>query len=687
MSKAIPTGVVFGFICLLLAAGSGADEVDDFADLDLEELLDVVVTASKHEQDIAESPSAISVITREQIDNSSCTDIICLLRGIPEMDVMNITPMYPSVGARALTDNLGNKVLALIDGREINNEVLGFPFWQATSVHLADIERIEVIRGPGSALYGANAHSAVVSIITRKSTDHTAEIFLGAGELAQSSLHARLGRRFGKWRLQLSGGYGSNNSWRTRDLHERKVARARAVVAHEGDFGVSALQLGLVALEGIYSTVLAPLWLRDGLTGYVMASHATGMIQAQMSFSFADSDIHLDMPLIYNGTEIGKTPDSMLAFNSALDTEVQFTYSFFEGNLLIAGCNHRWITLISEDNQPEETHQHRVGVFLHDEQRLAERLVLTVGARLDYNSLTPLTFSPRVAGVWQFVDDQFLRLAFGIAFRKPNFFNTHMHLKGFRGNPGFEELEEFFLNSIGNQDLDNESITSFETGYRGRFLDNRLNTELVLFYNMYRDGIRNVVNMRISEFGLPDLAQSSMKFQNSGREVDSVGGSASATYRIRKLLYLHANYTYRFSRYMSNPAADDPSAALEGGKGDRVPFEPAHMFNAAVHYLAKSGLRVGVDLHARSATELANPENGGVFDPYVLVPNPAYWYVSGFLAWREQLGSGFVEMGVKAYNTFHIGFRDMAAVTRSDGMVNGGELIGRRIFLYLRGAI
>jgi outer membrane receptor for ferrienterochelin and colicin len=679
-------GVVFVFLCLGLAPLSWAgEEVDDFADLDLEELLDVVVTASKHEQDIAESPSAISVITREQIENTSCSDVICLLRGIPEMDVMSMTPMYPAVGARALTDNLGNKVLALVDGREINNEILGFPFWQSMSVHLGDIERIEVIRGPGSALYGANAHSAVVSIITRKTTDQTAEVFVGAGEHAQSSFHARLGRRFGNWRVHLSGGYEVNDNWRIRDLHEREVARSRLVVAREGREGLSTLQLGLTTLEGIYSTVLAPLWLRDGLLGYAVASHETEMLRAQVSLTLADSDISLDMPLVYNGTKIGEAPDSMKAFNSSLDTELQFTYSFFEGNLLIAGCNHRWITLLSDDNQPEETYQHRVGVFVHDEQRLARRLVLTAGARVDYNNITPLTFSPRVAGVWQFLDDQFLRLAFGIAFRKPNFFNTHLHMKGFKGESGFEELGEFFLNSIGNPDLENESITSFEVGYRGRYLDNRLNTELVLFYNLYRDGIRNVVDMRIGEFGLPDLSRSSMKFQNAGREVDSVGGSVSATFRIRKRFYLHANYTYRFSRYVSSP--DDPVAALEGQKGDRVPFEPAHMFNAAVHYLMKSGVRLGLDVHARSSSDLANPRGGGVFDPFVLVHNPAYWYLSSFLAFRADLGSGYVEMGVKAYNTFHIGFRDMAAVTRADGMVNGGELIGRRIFLYLQGAI
>ena len=161
------------------------DEVglmDEFAFLEEE---DIVYTAAKHEQDIGESPSAITVITREQIENTYCTDVVCLLRGVPEMMVMRIRPMYAAVGARALTDEAGEKVLLLIDGLEINNEIFGTVIWQALPVHLEDIERIEVIRGPGSALYGANAHSAVVSIFTRKKVGDAAETFLGGELLAR----------------------------------------------------------------------------------------------------------------------------------------------------------------------------------------------------------------------------------------------------------------------------------------------------------------------------------------------------------------------------------------------------------------------------------------------------------------------------------------------------------------------
>ena len=171
--------------------------IDDFGEFDLEDLVDVVFTAAKHEQNIADSPSAITVITREQIANTHCTDVACLLRMVPEVDVIRVKPMWAAVGARAFTDFFENRALVLIDGREINDEIFGLVFWQALPVHLDQIERIEVIRGPGSSLYGANAHSLVVSIFTRKIGGNTAEAFLGYGEHNRDSLHLGMGQQFG----------------------------------------------------------------------------------------------------------------------------------------------------------------------------------------------------------------------------------------------------------------------------------------------------------------------------------------------------------------------------------------------------------------------------------------------------------------------------------------------------------
>jgi iron complex outermembrane receptor protein len=150
------------------AATPVEDELmDEFALLEEE---DIVYSAAKHKQEISESPSAVTVITREQIENTHCTDVICLMRMVPEVDVLRMAPGQASVGTRALTNDLANKGLVLVDGREINLEILGLPLWQILRVHLEDIERIEILRGPASALYGANAHSISRGALTPRGT-------------------------------------------------------------------------------------------------------------------------------------------------------------------------------------------------------------------------------------------------------------------------------------------------------------------------------------------------------------------------------------------------------------------------------------------------------------------------------------------------------------------------------------
>jgi outer membrane receptor for ferrienterochelin and colicin len=373
-------------------------------------------------------------------------------------------------------------------------------------------------------------------------------------------------------------------------------------------------------------------------------------------------------------------------FYSNLDADVQITWSPFDGNLLIAGGNYRWITMVSEDNDPKTTYQHRVGFFLHDEQRLFESLILTAGVRIDYNTITPLAVSPRVAVVWRFAPNQMLRLAFGQAFRKPCYFETSIHLTGFKGTAAFPELGDFFKDNIGNEHLGNEKTTSLEAGHRASFLDNRLTVESDVFYTQYRNTVSFQFDIETNPMtGLPDLSRSQMMFRNTGREVDSVGGSVSLTYRVKKTLRVNANYTYRHSWYISEPPGGPPPG--EGAEGERVSWEPEHLANCSFHYLPKGGFRFGAAVHASSSSDYALPEEGSIFGENILVHNPPIFFISGFVAWRIEIGSGWAEAGVRAFNLLNTGFRDLPAMTRMDGTEQGGELLGRRIFFFLRGSI
>jgi iron complex outermembrane receptor protein len=673
--------------------------LDEFAFL-VEE--DVVYTAAKHEQDIGESPSAITVITREQIENTWCTDVVCLLRGVPEMMVMRIRPMYASVGARALTDEAGEKVLLLIDGMEINNEIFGTVMWQTLPVHMEDIERIEVIRGPGSALYGANAHSAVVSIFTRRKIQNTAEIFTGSGEHGRTSLHARVGREFGSWKLRLSGGVDYAYRWRNEewvdklgppvvDPLERRNARLVIRTEYEAAASRTSVQAGMVTAHGPMHSIIGAVGLKDAIFAHFTATHSSEWLKGQLSFNAMDlilaNDTRDNMtefaPIRYAGSKLGEARTDMPILGTTLDAEVQRNWSAFEGNMIVIGGNYRWTGVFSEVLEPESNYQHRVGAYLHYEQRLGERLILTSGIRFDINSITPFTVSPRLAGVWQFATSQHLRLAFGQAFRKPSFLNAQAHVKDVRAESAFPEIEDFMLRAIGNSELENESMTSLEAGYHGRFLEERLSVEAVAYYNRYRDTITFHSDFQM-RMGIPDLLASSAQFRNTGREVDSVGGAASATLSLKELIRVSANYSYRYSFYASDPSGI--ASAGEGEKGDRFPGEPAHLANLNVQFLPQQGFRLGVGVHASSSWKSA-AFAGDLFDPRELKKVPERIFTSVFVAWKLDLLDRWVEIGIRAYNLLSEPFSDYPLVIDHNTTFLGGELLDRRVFLFARGAI
>ena len=664
----------------------GADEegeiIDEFAFLQEE---DIIFSAAKHEQDIAESPSAISVITREQIENTHCVDLICLLRGVPEVDIRRVLSSYVAVGARSLTGETGDKVLLLVDGMEMNDETFGMPIWQAMSVHLEDIERIEVIRGPGSALYGANAFTAIVSVSTHQPEESQARIFVGAGEHDSLGLHLRLDQRLtNSLRLHVSGGRQTGGHWTVRDRRDREVNRVQLRLTHEGKSGTSILQ---GSLEVPRVRIFTKLGVVDVHAGALMANallaHRAEHWKAQIYFRAFDAEFTFDVPLYFQGSQLGKLPEGIDVFASNLDAEFQLDWSPWEGNLLISGGNYRLNTYSSGKNDPSDTYQHRVGVFVQDEQRLLDSLILTGGVRLDWNNISPMALSPRLAAVYRFLKNQHLRAAFGTAFRKPSFLNSSIHVTDVEEN--LAGISEFFQRSIGNRDLENEKLIGFETGYIGRFFGKKLVAEADVFYTMYRDTIAFHTDIAMGNLGMPDLTASTLEYRNEGMDVDSVGGSLSLTCQIRETLRANINYTYRYSYYVSEPS--EHSAGPGEKKGERVPWEPAHVFNASVYYLQKSGLRLGASVHAESSTEMGWTEGGSPFGDAILTHNPAFFFISGFAAWRQVVGDKFWEAGVRAYNVFNDGFRDTQIVIQPDGSELGGQLLGRRIFLYLRAGI
>src|ERR1041385_7845437 len=190
---------VIAFILLhssfILPASSPLPASITAPELTLEQLVDIKVTSvSKRETRLEDSPAAISVVTGEAIRRLGLTTIPEALRLVPGMDVAQINSHAWAVSARGFNDQFANKLLVLVDGRAVYTPSFGGVFWEVQDLPLEDLDRIEVIRGPGGTLWGENAVNGVVNIIT-KSAKETQGLLVpvGGGTIEQPSLLARYG--------------------------------------------------------------------------------------------------------------------------------------------------------------------------------------------------------------------------------------------------------------------------------------------------------------------------------------------------------------------------------------------------------------------------------------------------------------------------------------------------------------
>src|SRR5206468_9676065 len=191
--------LVFNVLFLASAAvGAQLMRVADIADLSIEELGNIQITSvSRHAERLSDAPAAIFVITREDIRRSGATRLPEALRLAPNLEVARVSASPYAISARGFNNTVANKLLVLIDGRTVYTPLFSGVFWDAQDVMLEDVERIEVISGPGATLWGANAVNGVINVITRRASDTDGVFAYGrAGDL-ERGVGARYGGAMG----------------------------------------------------------------------------------------------------------------------------------------------------------------------------------------------------------------------------------------------------------------------------------------------------------------------------------------------------------------------------------------------------------------------------------------------------------------------------------------------------------
>jgi iron complex outermembrane receptor protein len=603
---------------------------------------ETVVAASRRAQSALEAPNAITVITGDEIRASGLTSLPEILRRVPGAEVMSMGMSSANVSFRGFNQRISNKVLVLIDGRPEYQDFLGLTLWPLIPIGLEEIERVEVIRGPGSALYGANAMLGVVNIITRApGTGPRAQVtgLVGNGNQAQGSFVASGGD---KLKYRASAGYAQADKY-SRDYTTprpdvqsdvadpnlaTRLARGNltAYYAFNRDFSVS-LSGGVNRLfTELYAIGLLRNYVLDGVGGYAKADFTGGPVKLRFFWNTAS---YVASPQY---EPIGQRSLATSVDQNVFDAELLFQKQFELGgtHALAAGASARLKRVRWGYIGPLVQELH-AAAFVQDEWRIIKPLSLIASYRIDRHPLLDngkpgYAQSPRVSLVASPFEAQAFRFSFATAFREPTFLESYMNIR--TPVPGVDGASVL---TQGNLALRPERLISFELGYRGEAARLGLSWDVAAYWNIVSDLIGLSAVTPVTAGAAFDPASNSFLlgrsiFINDPQTYTARGAEVGLTWNATTGLDL------RLSGALQQVVANSPVAVC--GPCTQA---PALKLNAGVVYRTPVNLDLSADLSFVSATVWVEREPSAA-DPTQIVnlqnPLQAYAVINARVAYR-----------------------------------------------------
>jgi iron complex outermembrane recepter protein len=543
--------------------GGKLDQLLNLADKDLGQLSQVKVsgettgspaldaqvsTVSRQESTIGKTPYAVYVITNEMIRRSGVKTIPDALRLAPGVEVAQIDANKWAIAIRGLNWRFTNELLVQIDGRLVYNPLLGSVFWDVQDLLLEDVERIEVIRGPGASIWGANAVSGIINIIT-KNAKKTQGMYLESGtgteQLGFSSmryggsngddLHYRI---YGKWFEHGPGEspYGpADDDWRQARGGFRAdwTPSADDALTFQGDY-----YNGYSGENSILPKFTEPYYFFDHDSAHVSGQnvvahwkHVLGDQSDWTAMTYYDRTVR-QYPRYHNGED----RDTFMA-------DFQYRFPLGERHEFIWGANYRTTRGVVEDSLyfgtiPPERTDYFISYFAQDQITLVDdRWFLTLGSKLEHNDYTGFEYQPTVRLLWTPDKKQSIWGAVSRAVRLP----CWGEVNGYDlGAPVSTVPVPLFPFITGNPALISEELIAYELGYRTQMTE-QFSWDLALFLYDYR-------HLAISQFGdpvpgpgdawiLPGTFTNAMKGQTYGFEW-------SADYRVNSSWKLQGGYSF-----------------------------------------------------------------------------------------------------------------------------------------------
>ena len=498
LERTVVAGAVAIALCPLAAPparaydpGDSPETEIDLTSLSIEQLMDIEVTSvSKKEESWLQAPAAIYVITQEDIRRSGVTSIPEALRMAPGLQVAQIDSNKWAVSARGFNGIFANKLLVLIDGRTVYTPLFAGVYWNLQDTMIEDIERIEVIRGPGATLWGSNAVNGVINIITKKAEDTQGGLVTGGfgteergfggvrygGKLGDDSHYRVYAKYFSRDdSAKPSGGDAADDwdSFRAGFRADWEISDSDSITLQGDIYQGDAAQTTFIISPG------PPFMVEVDDTVDV----AGGNILARYTHIFSDtSDLHLQ--LYYDRTE---RDEEVFSENlDIFDIEMRHRFRLSERHEIIWGLGYRKIIYDTVGtfglSFGEERHkEHIAGAFIQDEITLVEdRLQLTVGSKFEHDAHSGSRIQPNARILFTPSDRQTVWAAVSHADRAPSRFNHGAILNFASFPPGV------VLRLLGSDDFGPEELTAFELGYRARPSD-RIWLDMATFYNVYHN--------------------------------------------------------------------------------------------------------------------------------------------------------------------------------------------------------
>lgn len=657
-------------VALMVSAAWSQDKTADLTERSIEDLMNIEVTSvSKKEQKLSEAAAAVFVITSEDIRRSGATNIPDLLRMVPGIDVGEINGSTWAVSARGFNQQFSTKLLVMIDNRVVYTLNFGGVYWDQLDYPLADIDRIEVTRGPGGTIWGANAVNGVISIFTKKAKETRGALVEGGfGNVAQGFALARYGGKFGaatdymvysryddQFHFPGLDGQNGGDGW-----HQVRTG-FRTDSAFSPNDSVTVEGSVFTGREGELGFFLPAVTSPSLIAIPEQIDISEGFVQASWNHKYSEASDSTFQASYGRSTR-----------DDPLEPEIRDTAAFEYRWHLAIGSRHDVVLGLGDTFSSDHiggsltvffVPAHKVlnvfDGFVQDEIEIVKgRLYVTVGTKFERNTYTQGEVIPGVRATWVLGKHSTAWASIQRGLRTPsrNDTNLRVNLGSTIAPDGTITLTRFAADT----DFQDERLVAYEAGYRAA-VNGRLTFDLAAYYNRYNNLTTEEPTGSFFEQTPPPPHQvDTLAFENFMRG-ETHGIEMSANWKATNRWTLSPGYALELLHMHTDPFSQDP-------------VTPVFVEHAAPRHSAqlRSHVELGRNLSWDAAAYFVDrlSHEGPTNDQVI----PAYTCVDTGLTWRPGEHVSIGAVGQNLVKDHHLEFEDNFGSMQSGQVKRSGYL-------------